>query len=220
MLQNINMPVSSLHCPVCTKQIDYKTSVSSILICLGCVCSYQKLDGTAQFLQQEKAVLEDMSPLRLGTMGHFEGKPFEVIGRIQYSFEKFYRNLWAVLFTERAYGWLAEAYGDYMMLQRKEFLLNASVVAKLKAGRTLELPDNKSYEVERVDINETIYMEGELPEHSKENIRFTSVELSTDNHQKALIHLLAHYKTTVYTGQLVPFERFSFKHLRELRDWI
>jgi hypothetical protein len=214
------MPVSILHCPVCTKRIDYKSSVPSILICPGCICSYQKSADTAQFLQQEKAVLEDMTPLRLGTTGQFEGQTFEVIGRIQYNFEKNYRNLWAVLFTERTYGWIAEAYGDYMMLQRKDFLLNASVIAKLKAGRTLELPDQKSYEVERVDINETIYKEGELPEHNKENTRFTSVELSTANREKALIHLLAHYKTTVYTGLVLTFESFNFKHLRDLRDWI
>jgi hypothetical protein len=173
-----------------------------------------------EFIQQEKAVLEDMTPLRLGAKGQYGNKTFEVTGRIQYNFEKNYRNLWALLFADGSYAWLSEAYGDYVILDKKNFSLNASIIAKLKAGRTVELSGGKSYDVDRVDRNISIQMEGELPEHVRENTGFMCVELSMGAEEKALIHMLAHYKTVVYTGSIRPFESFKFTHLRELRDWI
>lgn len=216
----MHIQVGIINCPVCVRRIDCKTSFPSLVICSNCVCSYQRKGNTVDFLQQERAVLEDMTPLRLETRGQYENKTFEIIGRIQYNFEKNYRNLWALLFADGMYAWLSEAYGDYVILGKKNLPLNAPVIANLKAGRTVELTGGKSYDVDRVDRNISIQMEGELPEYTRDNTGFMCVELSMGGEEKALIHMLAHYKTVVYTGSIRPFESFKFTHLRELRDWI
>jgi hypothetical protein len=208
------------YCPGCMKQLPSKTHLQTVLICPNCICSYQKVGNKIEFLQGEKAVLEDMTPLRLETTGRWEGKSFEIMGRIQYFFENNYRNLWALLFAGHSFGWLAESYGDYAVYTDEKFTIAASKVVNLKAGRTLELPGNKSYDVTRVDKNISIHKEGELPEYLREDAGFTCIELSLDKDKKVFIHSLPAAKVAVYTAKISAFNQFNFKHTRELRGWI
>ena len=58
-------------------------------------------------------VLADYSPIQIGTSGEFDGRRFDVVGRIQLRYSAGMWNEWYVLFNDGTNGWLSDASGQY-----------------------------------------------------------------------------------------------------------
>jgi hypothetical protein len=59
------------------------------------------------------SVLEDYSPLQIGTTGIYQQQGFTLLGRIQLKYEDGLWNEWYALFDDGKEGWLSEASGQY-----------------------------------------------------------------------------------------------------------
>ena len=67
--------------------------------------------GGADILCQsgrDSALLEDFSPLQIGTRGVFDDRKFTLIGRLQVHYDVGTWNEWYVLFDDGQTGWLSE----------------------------------------------------------------------------------------------------------------
>ncbi|HEY9712120.1 MAG TPA: DUF4178 domain-containing protein, partial [Chroococcales cyanobacterium] len=119
---------------------------------------------------------DDMSPLQLGTTGFFEGKKFELIGRLKVSYDDGFWNEWYALFPNDEEGWLAEAQGFYAICSPFSGKY-AQIPAqdKIQPGYPVDLRPNGLFYID--DILEVVcdYSEGELPMNARQGRESTSV---------------------------------------------
>ncbi|MDB5842204.1 MAG: hypothetical protein JWQ23_4156 [Herminiimonas sp.] len=69
-------------------------------VCGYCKTTVLKDADSARHMGRMSEVLEDYSPLRIGTSGSFGGKGFTVIGRIQLRYPAGLWSEWQVLFDD------------------------------------------------------------------------------------------------------------------------
>jgi len=112
------------------------------------------------------ALVEDGSPLQLGTSGTIDGKTFSIVGRIQYNHGLGFWNEWFLNMAEDAGGpaWLGEASGMYFFTRQKKdaLLVEGLKFEDLQAGQGLPV-DGKIFYVKDIQTTKVVSGEGELP---------------------------------------------------------
>jgi hypothetical protein len=160
-------------------------------------------------------VVEDASPLQLGSEGRYKGIHFALIGRIQYRYASGAWNEWYCLFDDQRTGWLSDAMGNYLVT----FLRRARELPPLEAlepGRDVRL-DGKSYQVANVERAQVIAGQGELPFKVGAGWEGVFVDLRGDDGAFATID----YSETpplLFAGAQLSFESFKFQNLRDLKS--
>jgi hypothetical protein len=84
-------------------------------VCEFCRATVVKDAGAVHGLGRMSEVLEDYSPIQIGTAGVAGGRQFTVIGRIQLRYASGLWNEWFVLFGDGATGWLGDSSGRYTL---------------------------------------------------------------------------------------------------------
>lgn len=104
-------------CPSCGAPIEFKNARSVAAVCAHCDTTVSRTDrGDAlQDLGQISHVVEDASPIRLGSGGKCFGVEFLVIGRLQVQHAIGFWNEWYLQWADKRTGWLGEALGQYMV---------------------------------------------------------------------------------------------------------
>jgi ribosomal protein S27E len=108
------MPFSA-NCPACGAPVVFKSSASFHGVCEYCRSTLVRHGGNLENLGRMADLVEDASPIRLGTEGIYKGVHFAVIGRIQLSYAAGVWNEWHVLFDDQRGGWLSDANGEYLI---------------------------------------------------------------------------------------------------------
>jgi len=108
------MPFSA-NCPSCGAAVVFKSSASFHGVCEFCRSTLVRHGGDLENLGRMADLIEDASPIRLGTEGRYRGVHFAVIGRIQLRYEAGVWNEWHVLFDDQRGGWLSDANGEYLI---------------------------------------------------------------------------------------------------------
>jgi hypothetical protein len=106
------MPFSA-NCPACGAPVVFKSSASFHGVCEFCRSTLVRHGGALENLGRMADLLEDASPIQLGTEGRYQGVHFAVIGRIQLKYAAGVWNEWHLLFDDMRGGWLSDANGEY-----------------------------------------------------------------------------------------------------------
>jgi ribosomal protein S27E len=106
------MPFSA-NCPACGAPVVFKSSASFHGVCEFCRSTLVRHGGDLENLGRMADLLEDASPIRLGTEGRYQGVHFAVVGRIQLRYAAGVWNEWHLLFDDMRGGWLSDAGGEY-----------------------------------------------------------------------------------------------------------
>lgn len=106
-------------CPSCGKLISFVTGKPAYRVCdCGKVI---RQDENGQLIQtSERAVNIFPEIIQPGTTGTFNGKKFEVNGRLRLRFEESVINYWDISFNDDNDYWLMEGYGMYGILKRND----------------------------------------------------------------------------------------------------
>ncbi len=88
-------------------------------VCEYCRTTVHKDAGAVRDLGKLSEVLEDYSPIQLGTSGKVGGRGFTVIGRIQLRYPAGLWNEWFLMYDDGASGWLGDASGQYMVTSER-----------------------------------------------------------------------------------------------------
>jgi hypothetical protein len=107
-------------------------------------------------------VLEDYSPLQIGTSGQYAERPFSLIGRIQLRYAGGFWNEWYLLFADGTNGWLSDASGQFAITFEQPTHATLPLFDKLKPGRMLNVA-GQSYTTSDVRLAECTAGQGELP---------------------------------------------------------
>ncbi len=155
------MPFSA-NCPACGAPVVFKSSASFHGVCEFCRSTLVRHGGNLDNLGRMADLVEDASPLRLGTEGRYKGVHFAVIGRIQLHYAAGIWNEWHVLFDDMRGGWLSDAGGEYTISFLKPPGGALPEFSTLKPNQELKLA-GRDFVVTDIEEAMCIAGEGELP---------------------------------------------------------
>src|SRR5258708_5387512 len=98
---NLSNDVQQSACPGCGAPVKFKSAASVMAVCEFCKTTLLKDAQAVSNLGKMSEVLEDYSPLQIGTSGQFAQRSFSLIGRIQLQYSAGFWNEWYALFAAR-----------------------------------------------------------------------------------------------------------------------
>lgn len=149
-------------CPGCGAPVEFKSTASVMAVCGFCKTTILKDAGSIKNLGKMSEVLEDYSPLQIGSSGEFGGRAFSVIGRIQLRYDEGFWNEWYVQFADGTNGWLSDGSGQFTVTAVQPSAANLPLFDKLVPGNVLHL-DGQSYVTSDVRTAQCTGGQGELP---------------------------------------------------------
>lgn len=131
-------------------------------VCEFCQATVLKDLESVKDIGKMSAVLEDFSPIQIGTAGRHGSRAFDVIGRIQLRYAAGMWNEWYLMFDDGSFGWLGDSSGMYVMTFERAVEGALPDFASLEAGNSYSLggQDMRCSEIRTADC---IGGQGELP---------------------------------------------------------
>jgi len=131
-------------------------------VCEYCKTTVLKSADSIINLGKMSEVLEDYSPLQIGTSGQLGQRSFSLIGRLQLQYSDGFWNEWYALFDDGSSGWLSDASGQYTMSFGKSTGAPLPLFEKLIPGRTLSVA-GQTFTASDVRTAKCTGGQGELP---------------------------------------------------------
>jgi|LakMenEpi03Aug12_release.lakeMendotaPanAssembly.Ray.scaffolds.fasta_scaffold422401_2 hypothetical protein len=207
----------TLSCPSCGANVDFKSRASVYAVCSFCKSSLVRQDMDLEKIGTVSDLLDDFSPIQIGTTGTFANEKFEVIGRLKVGYENGFWNEWFAMLGDGRVAWLAEAQGFYAFCF-PFFEASPPTKASLRVGKTVEMGKKGIFEVDDMRDCKCVYSEGELPFNAPQGRASTSVDLCGFEDEMATIEYAA-TETRVFLGAYQDFDKFQFKNLRHIDGW-
>ncbi len=132
------MKAFSANCPGCGGPVEFSVGGSMVTICDYCHTAVARTNKKVEDHGKVSDLIETRSPLAIGVDGAFRGKPFSIVGRVQYKhpaggvWDEWYLSL-----PGNTIGWLAEAQGRFYLLFSKP----AKVLGRVPDFQSLQLGD-------------------------------------------------------------------------------
>lgn len=212
------MPFSA-PCPACGAPVTFKSSASFHGVCGFCRSTLVRHGGDLENLGRMADLIEDASPIRLGTEGSYSGVHFAVVGRIQLRYAAGVWNEWHLLFDNMRSGWLSDANGEYLV----SFLTPPGVAlpdfAALMPNDELVLA-GREFVVTDLEEAQCISGEGELPFAFGAGYPAQLVDLRAAGDGDAAFASIDYSETPplVFIGESLPFAAFRFANLGNAAD--
>ena len=204
--------MTTANCPSCGAPVRFRGAASIVAICEFCRSTLVKQGASLEDIGKMAEVIEDASPIQLGTEGRYKGVHFAAIGRIQYRYPAGAWNEWYCLFDDQRAGWLSDAMGNYLMtfLRRSGGL---PPLDKIQVGLAAKL-DGRQYEVVNIERGHVVAGQGELPFKVGAGWEGVFVDLRGDDERFATLDY-SEDPPLLYAGEQAPFESFKFQNLRD-----
>lgn len=134
------MFIREFECPSCGAPIQQKTLGARTLVCSYCGQT-SHLNAESLEMAGEKHFLIDYgSVLAIGQSGKFEGRDFQVLGRLRIDYEDGFWDEWYVQFLDDgSAGWIQEDDGSFMMFLKAGELDYIPELMQAEVGKTLKL---------------------------------------------------------------------------------
>ncbi len=207
-----------LGCPACGAEVDFKSRSAVFAVCSYCNSALVRHDVDLEAIGKMAELPPDMSPFQVGTRGRFEGKAFELVGRLKIAWADGTWNEWYALFDDGREGWLAEAQGFYMMSFPQPQPEPLPAAESLAVGMRVMVRPRLKFEVDDIRKAVCVGSEGELPFPAPKGRESLSVDLSGP--EAAFANL--EYATDgirLFSGKYVEFDELQLSNLRELDGW-
>ncbi|HBD38181.1 MAG TPA: DUF4178 domain-containing protein [Cupriavidus sp.] len=215
--------MQTVNCPGCGAEVRFRSSAAVMAVCEYCHSTLLREADQVRDIGKMSAVLEDYSPLQIGTSGIWpndgKGQGFTLVGRIQLRYDAGLWSEWYVLFDDGTDGWLGDASGQYMFTRRvsDEDAARASVgklpkFEGLKPGEPLFF-NKYRYEAGDVRTARCTGGQGELP--FQVGTGWTAQVADFRNAGNFLtLDYADGYPPAVYTGQMVELDQLKCQLLR------
>lgn len=208
------MPFSA-NCPACGAVVVFKSSASFHAVCEFCRSTLVRHGGNLENLGRMADLIEDASPIRIGTEGQYHGVHFAVVGRIQLRYAAGVWNEWYLLFDDQSGGWLSDASGEYLISFLKPPEAPLPEFAKLMPNDELKLA-GRDFVVTDLEEALCISGQGELPFAFGAGYPAQLADLRTTDEAAAAFASIDYSETPplFFVGESLPFAAFRFANLR------
>jgi len=177
-----------------------------------------------RWVGQVSAIVDNGSPILLGSRGRHRGHPFEVVGRLQVAYERGSWNEWFVHFADGNVGWLTDAQGQFSLLRAKDAKTTAGRVPPYHtiAINTVLVIDGVPGIV--VDKRGASYQgaEGILPFAAEPGLQFFGVDLRGYNGEFMSLdygYQPDHTQPLPYLGETIDLTSVGLQPLRRFSGW-
>ncbi|WEF35986.1 DUF4178 domain-containing protein [Pseudoduganella chitinolytica] len=151
-----------MNCPSCGAPVRFRSHASVMAVCEYCRAGVLKDASAVRDLGKIAEVLEDYSPIQLGTSGIWGKRPFTVVGRLQLRYDAGMWSEWHLLFDDGSSGWLGDASGQYTITTLRATAAPLPAFDSLAPGRAVTL-DGTRYVAADVRTAHCVGGQGELP---------------------------------------------------------
>lgn len=203
----------TVSCPSCGAPFRFRGASSVVGVCGYCKATLVRDGVDLANIGVQAELLEDDTPIQLGTVGRHRNQQFNVVGRIQYKYGAGVWSEWHVLFGDGKSAWLSDASREFTI----SYLAppgNVPAFAELKPDQEV-LIGKERYRVTNMEQAEVVAGEGELPFKFESGWKADVVDLrgqgtrfATIDYSEAVPH--------IYVGEKLPFDVFGFTNLRDL----
>lgn len=205
-------------CPSCGAPVVFKSPLSISSVCQYCQVILVRHDRDLRLAGQMAALLDDTSPLQIGTRGSFGGTSFELIGRRKMQWSGGTWNEWRVWFQGGREGWLGEAQGFFSMAFDLDPQPDLGKMDRHAAGVALNIGGVR-YVMEDIKDAWCSALEGELPGDLSQGLKVRSIDATGDDLAYANIEIDSTGKTRVATGHWFFFGDMPMTNLRQFEGW-
>lgn len=163
-------------CPGCGAPVEFQSAQSTHAVCGYCQSIVVREGEVLKRIGKMAELFEDHSPLQIGASGRIGGKPFTLVGRLQYQYGEGVWTEWVALFDDGARAWLSEDNGAYVFAYPVTATRALPAAADFIVG-TISRVGGQSY---TVASNQTVSLrsaQGELPRLPPLGVPFAVVEL-------------------------------------------
>lgn len=154
--------MQTVSCPSCGAPVEFRSHASVMAVCGYCRAAVLKDADSVKDIGKISSVLEDYSPIQIGTAGTYGGRGFSVVGRIQLRYEQGIWNEWFLLFDDGTNSWLGDSSGMYTITTVRESAPPLPSFHDIQPGWIYQIGAEKFMASERRDA-ECIGGQGELP---------------------------------------------------------
>ena len=131
----------SVSCPSCGAPVSFRSHASVMAVCEFCRTTVHKDPGAVKDLGKLSEVLEDYSPIQIGTSGKLGGRGFTVIGRIQLRYDAGMWNEWYLMYDDGEAGWLGDASGQFTVTAERPLPKEWPAFDMARVGAQVDLGD-------------------------------------------------------------------------------
>jgi len=158
-----------------------------------------------------------MSRIQLGTEGSYKGRPFEVVGRIIYEYERGHWSEWHVRLADGTSAWLSDALAEYAVSRQLDTPANIPRDAKMRVGDSFRI-DGTAFQVVTMTQARYVGVEGELPFEYWDKSEVPMVDLESTSGRFATIDY-SEPEPLLFVGEYQEFDELELANLREIEGW-
>jgi len=210
--------MKTANCPNCGARIDFRWSSAVQTVCAYCRSVLVRHDVDLERVGQVGDLPPDSSPIQIAAEGLYRQKPFVVVGRILYEYERGGWNEWHLIFSDSSSGWLSDAQAEYAVSFLSPEQGSALPPAESVHRGTKFQWNGVQYEVSSLTRARYRGVEGELPFQywNKEEVLFADLRggdgrFATIDYSEA--------NPLLFLGEAVQFEDLRLKNLRQFEGW-
>jgi ribosomal protein L37AE/L43A len=206
--------VKRAQCPSCGAEVIFRSAASILAICEYCHSTLLRKDLELENLGRMAELMEDASPIQLGTEGRFKEHRFTVVGRIQLKYDAGIWNEWYLLFDNERTGWLGETPGLCAVSFQLPAPGDCPGFEDLGIGRHFTIR-NRDFQVVNLEQPRCIAGEGELPFRVGVGYDTEVADLRGPGNAFATLD----YSETpplLFVGEQVEFKSLSLTNLRDV----
>ncbi|MCC6611219.1 MAG: DUF4178 domain-containing protein [Burkholderiales bacterium] len=190
----------------------FRGATSIVAVCEFCKSTLVRKGPQLEDIGKMAELLEDATPIKLGTEGVYRGKAFSVIGRIQYRYGSGVWNEWYCFYDDGREGWLSDAMGNYLVTFLRP-LADPPKLEQIAPGWVLQA-EGKRFQVVDIERAQVVAGAGELPVQVGAGWDAPVVDLRSEQGDFATIDY-SEDPPLFYVGEQVPFEALRFTGLRD-----
>ncbi|HUA85958.1 MAG TPA: DUF4178 domain-containing protein [Bryobacteraceae bacterium] len=203
-------------CPNCGAPVQFRWSSAVQTACPFCKSILVRSDLELKNVGQVADLPPDPSPIQLLTEGLYQGKKFQVTGRLVYEWEQGGWNEWHIVLADGQSAWLSDAQLQYAV----SFVADGGVLPtqdQILRGKHLAF-HNTDFEVSTLTVATYKGFEGELPFAYYEKSDMLFADLKTSGRAFGTLDY-SDDPPLLYVGEWVEFEELQLKNLRQFEGW-
>jgi len=155
----------SAACPNCGGPVEFRFGATMVTVCEFCHSAIARGDRDVELIGEVAEVVQTQSVMYLGSTGHYRGKPFECVGRVQYRHAAGgIWDEWYLRLPADKLAWLADAQGQLHLTFPRPIRRHSQVpdFPSLTLGQIVSLGDNDLTVTEK-GTAKAIAAQGEIP---------------------------------------------------------
>ena len=212
-----------INCPQCGAPAPFRGHAVS-LVCEYCGSTVVRTEVDVKLVGKVSALVDNGSPIILGSRGRFHGTPFEVVGRLQVQYDRGTWNEWYIEMADGTVGWLSDAQGSYAIMRPKNQQIVASRVPPFPHVEINQIFEIDGIEAVVVDRRGAGYKgaEGVLPFEAEPGYVYYGVDLRGFNGEFMSLDYgtnADHNMPVPYLGEAIDLADVGLHPLRQFEGW-